>query len=261
MKMAEAKTIFDFLEFITILSESKIRLWYRGVVSIDCSLIPSIVWRNETKWESNYIHHFLVAYKAYTSFVYKNPWELYALMQHHGLPTRLIDWSKSPLYALYFALAQNPEKNVDRVVYIFNPYLYNEEVIGEASVFCPGALESRKIRLYNGKELDLDAYLPQALDPHDNYNLPEKPIAIESPMSNPRIKGQYGCFTVHGRSDHSLDKHVSEDSRSISGIVLKTKDNINSFIDPLRSWGINEEHIYQDLDSLVKRIIREEISN
>jgi hypothetical protein len=126
-------------------------------------------------------------------------------------------------------------------------------------VFCPEALKSRKIRLSDEEELDLDAYLPEALDPHDNYSVPEKPIAIESQMGHPRIKGQYGCFTVHGDSVDSLDKHISEESRSIGRIVLKTKDNIGLFLEPLRSWGINEGNIYQDLDSLAKRIIREQI--
>jgi len=260
MDTIEAKTIYDYLEKVNLLSGGGDALWYRGVASIDYNLVPRIIWRKGTERESSLVHHFLVAYKAYTNYSYSNPWELYALMQRHGLPTRLLDWSKSPLHALYFALTQEPALNRDRVVYLLQPHLFNEEVFGEASVYCPGSLESRNIMLDNKHEIDLDAYLPEALDPHDNYNLPKKPVAIESPLSHPRIKGQYGCFTVHGNSIDSLDKFISKDNRAVSRIILKTKNNLDSYLEPLQSWGINEERIYQDLDSLANHITRRELT-
>lgn len=50
----------------------------------------------------------------------ENDWEWMAIAQHHGLPTRLLDWSYNPLVAAFFACLSEPEK--DATIFCLLPY-------------------------------------------------------------------------------------------------------------------------------------------
>ena len=43
-------------------------------------------------------------------------------MQHHGCPTRLLDWTEGALTALYFVVQKLAQDDVDGIVYSFDPY-------------------------------------------------------------------------------------------------------------------------------------------
>ena len=48
-------------------------------------------------------------------------WDVVALAQHHGLPTRLLDWTTHALAALWFAVAEADKDEGDRVVWLYQP--------------------------------------------------------------------------------------------------------------------------------------------
>ena len=65
--------------------------------------------------------------------------EIYELAQHYGLPTHLLDWSKSPMYAAHFATNSwlESEMTTDIVVWAMNARLDTNINIGNVKLFPP----------------------------------------------------------------------------------------------------------------------------
>lgn len=128
-KMNTIKSIEDFLKFTEkpLLGASFL---YRGQSNKKWDLIPSL-FRIETdnkpkssKWK-NLEKRILSKFKTHSlPFITESPKgyiDWLTLGQHHGLPTRLLDWSKNPLVALFFAVNDFKDKN-DGIVYKERPF-------------------------------------------------------------------------------------------------------------------------------------------
>lgn len=259
MDTIDVTTLEKYIGVVTTLSEVGIHLWFRGVSSSDFGLVPGLVWKNDCEYESRYVQKFLVGYRGYEKDQPNNPWNTYALMQHHGLPTRLLDWTRSPLLALYFALTQDHEAERTRSVWILPPYMLNRLTLGADSVFCPGAYENRVIDVFEYDSIDLDLYLPEALQPRMVRSMPKDPIAIEAPLFNNRIKSQQGCFTVHGTSEKGIEELFAGVPRSLCRIDIPHGPGRFKLLEDLYKLGINEETVFHNLDGLCARICREEM--
>jgi type I restriction enzyme M protein len=97
---------------------------FRGVKSVDYALMPSVGrirwYRKEVSPDLQEREFLFETFKQRAvpslEFVPRDDWDWLTLAQHHGLPTRLLDWTLNPLAATFFAVEDDSFKG-DSVVY------------------------------------------------------------------------------------------------------------------------------------------------
>jgi hypothetical protein len=118
------ETIGDFFDFLKNNSLQTRKRIFRGLQSINYELITGIgrVKRAElnTNFDVNAETRMLNAFKQKGYSYLKSEFstmELLTLAQHHGLPTRLLDWTWNPLVAAFFAVKYSEKNSDDGVIY------------------------------------------------------------------------------------------------------------------------------------------------
>jgi FRG domain len=222
-------------------------LWYRGHRQASWELAPTI-WRKkyEPRDERNFAHRFRsrAAIRMNDAPKYNNMAHWIALMRHYGLPTRLLDWSRSPLVALYFALeylledAKSAPQN--SVVWALDPHRMNElENVKKLGNLTPSIQSKTCERFLTG------AFFERRKEPN-------KIIAVMAHDVDMRIFVQQGCFTIHSSRVALNEKRGNKDYLFP---MLISAENARRMADEVVVSGLRKGDIYPDLGNLATEII------
>jgi len=184
--------------------------------------------------------------------VYSNDWDVLFHMQHHGVPTRLLDWTSVFGVALYFAL-RGSGGEVDRTpcIWLLNPYALNKATWGLYRLFNPKYLARDEAlnRSYDFSELLLGTH-PQHWGERPLW---DTPLAIYANQRSERMFAQSGWFTIHGTNIAPL-----EDIFGNRPGILRRVDIPIAAVPAAKEFlvlgGIGHRQLFPDLDGLAQSI-------
>ncbi len=192
-----AGLLAELAQFYGKISSDEV-VWFRGHVSSQFTLLPSLA-RSPQGLERE---HLLVKRFKQNAYPFRHlppqsEWEWLFLMQHYGVPTRLLDWTESPLVGLYFAVSDCVYDGDDGHLWALLPARFNYEI---PRIRPPVAIDIPSF----GVDSVLDDYRPDRIALESMTN--KLPVAAIAHRQNERIMAQLGVFTVMHRDTTPLEK-------------------------------------------------------
>lgn len=181
-------------------------LWFRGQTDIAWKLLPGYQRLSAPPPETTLLKRFKQSAAMLLNRDPKDSFDWMFLMQHYGLPTRLLDWSESPLVGLYFAVndATIPSEK-DAALWVLRPAELNREsgIDDTHEQFFIPSFDDEELQNYSVESLSRGPKRTRL-----------QPIATIATRNNPRIQAQLGVFTIHHLDDTPIEaigdrRHIS----------------------------------------------------
>jgi len=236
--MTTVRTVGDISAAIgRVVDDTGLRWWFRGLTSTRYDLVPSGKRGYSAKQEQYFYNEF------YCRAATRHPrcpdeadlagW--LSLMQHYRLPTRLLDWSFSPLVAAYFAVGGSVDAREDVCIWALAPSILNEAQ-GFEPLLYPLTANSLRPLLEPAKK---------GLDTTD------KIVAAMAVEADPRMQMQQGAFTVHA-SVTPLNQLPGSD-KWLRQLVVPA-DAVPALRRELRLLGYRADYLFPDLEALAQEL-------
>lgn len=163
-------------------------IWFRGHADAAWQLLPGFMRSSSCTSETTLLNRFRQSAAMLADRRPLSSFDWTFLMQHYGVPTRLLDWSESPLISMYFAVEEwTLKRDTDGALWCLWPTALNKH----ANIV--DKVEGQYIPSFEDEELQ--SYSTDSL--RQNARIELYPVATIATRNNSRIQAQMGTFTIH----------------------------------------------------------------
>lgn len=217
---------------------------YRGLSTAGYPLETTLMrlGGNYAKLEKHLLRNFRKY--AHRNMVEKDSiWHWLTLAQHHGLPTRLLDWTYSPFAALHFATANIEKFNTDGVIWAVNYVNMHHHLPKNLS----HQLHQEGANVFT---IEMLSESISSLDHFDTLTQKEFAIFVEPPSIDDRIVNQHALFTLMPSPEAKLDEDLIAKNENIGRKIIIPHHLKWEIRDKLDQANVNERVLFPGLDGL-----------
>jgi len=253
MKRLTVEDVTSFVQQVKVLGEKwrssndVVGPWFRGQSNSEWSLVPKFYRTCDRSrgTEDEIREEFTQRGPAFCQNPPSGDWDWYFLMQHHGAPTRLLDWTDGALIALYFAV-RDSQGLTNGAVWMLDPFWLNRHTLRKEVVISPSASGA----LSDDKKL-LKRWLHPRFTPR--ARIPLNPVALFPGHIVQRISTQRSCFTAHGANPIGLEKTAVWSPTKLVKFTIPGY-RVKAIRKELEICGIDEATVFPDLDGLGRAV-------